>query len=473
MKKYLLIIFVLLSCFVTVGSSYATDPKIAELTKQKLPPLEEPDINIKTLPNGIKVYYLKDTELPVFKITSFFEMGTLYETKPTRGISTFFMSGWRTGGTKNMSPKKIDEELEFVSAHIKASAGLDLSKFAMYCLQKDVKNVLDIYFDLMLSPAFEEDRLEIIRKGLLNRIKQRNEKPMSIAGREFLQSLYGKDSVYSWRTTPETVNGITQDILKKFYQDTISPNRMLIAASSPLNFKDFLKLIDPYITKWTKKLPKREFPTAVKKTWEKSTEFIHKKGNQSSIIVGHFGEKRFSKDKFKLILADEVLGGSTFGSKLGIRIRTDLGLAYSIRSHFGFGTDFGTFRIMTQTKSTSTVQTINEIRNIMTDMVLNKKISNEELELARERILNRLIFELDIPFNMVTMTLTYDYHGYPPHYLTVFQQEIMAVTLPEVKEVMEQYFYPDKLKIMIVGDRTKIPDLDQLEGVVEIPLDNE
>lgn len=468
-QNTILFLFVLLF----VGPAQATDPKIAELTKQKLPPLQEPDINIKTLPNGIKIYYLKDNELPVLKMTSFFELGSLYETKATRGISAFFMYSWRSGGTTKMESRQLDEELEFVSAHIKSKTGLDLSKIEMYCLQKDAKKVLDIYFDLILNPAFEKDRMEIIRKGLLNRIRQRNEKPMDIAIREFSQSLYGKDTPYSWKSTPETINAVKQETLKKYYQDNIAPTRMLIAASSPLDFKDFLKTIEPYVSKWTKKLPKREFPTAVKKQWEKSTEFVHKNGNQSSIVVGHFGEKRFVKDKFKLILADEVLGGSTFGSKLGIRIRTDLGLAYSIRSHFGFNTDYAPFRIMTQTKSDSTVQTVNEIRNILTDMVLNKNISKEELELARERILNRLIFELDVPFNIVTMTLTYDYHGYPPKYLSLFQKEIMAVTMPEVKEVLSQYFFPDKLKIMIVGDRSKVGNLGELEGVVEIPLDDE
>lgn len=473
MRKFILQIIPILFVCLFVVPVQATDPKIEELSRQKLPPLEEPEIDQKTLPNGIKIYYLKDDELPVFKMTLFFELGTLYETKPTRGISSFFMWTWRSGGTTKMNSRDIDKELEFVAAEIKASAGLDLSKFEMVCLQKDVKKVLDIYFDLIKNPAFEKERVEIIRKSLLNKIRQRNEKPMDIVHREFGQSLYGKDSPYAWKSTPETINNVDKNKLKKFYEENIAPNQMLIAASSPLDFKDFLKTIEPYLSDWKKQLPKKKFPTAVKKAWDKSTEFIQKNGNQSSIVVGHFGEKRFNKDKFKLILADEVLGGSTFGSKLGQRIRTDLGLAYSIRSHFGFKTDYAPFLMMTQTKSASTVQTINEMRNILTDMVLGKNISEEELELARERILNRLIFEFDIPFNIVTMTLNYDYHGYPPHYLSIFQQEIMAVTLPEVKEVLAQYFFPDKLKIVIVGDKNKISNLNELEGLVVVPLDNE
>lgn len=453
--------------------SQAKDPMVEKLARAKLPPLTEPDIHIHTLPNGVKVYYLQDAELPVLKMTSYLEMGNIYETKETRGHAGYFMSAWRSGGTKTMKPSKVDEEIEFVSAKLSAGAGADLSTFQVTCLQKDVKKVLDIYFDLFFNPAFDNERVELIRKNVLSAIKRRNEKPLDIVGREFLQSLFGEDTPYSWKSTAETINKVSQESLQKFYDDNVAANRTLIAATSPLSFHEFLELLDPYLKNWTKKRPLPQLPKAVKKEWQASIEFIHKPGNQSSVMVGHFGEKRFNKDKFKIVVADEILGGTTFGSRLGNRIRTDLGLAYSIRSHFGFDRDYGAFRIMTQTKSESTVRTIQEIQSILKDLVAGVNLTQQELDDAKERIINRLIFEYDIPFNVVAMRLTYDYRGYPAKYLTVYQKEIEKVTLADVKEVMPQYIFPDKLKIMVVGDKTKIKDLDQLKGWVERPLDSE
>jgi len=261
--------------------------------------------------------------------------------------------------------------------------------------------------------------------------------------------------------------------LQKYYDDHIAPNRIWIAASSPLPFNDFLKLLNPFVSDWDAKLPSPKYPPDISKTWDKSTEFINKESNQSAIVMGHFGEKRFNKDKYKIILADEILGGSTFGSKLGDHIRTDLGLAYSIQSDFGFDREYAPFQIITQTKTQSTVRTVKEIQKILKDMVENLDISNDELDLARERLINQLIFQYDDTFDIVTMRLTYDYHGYPPNYLKIFQKEIEAVTLPQIKDILAIYFFPEKLKIMIVGDRAKIKDLNQLEGFVEIPLDDE
>lgn len=465
---------ILISLFLLLSTqARAIDPKIPELTKENLPQLTEPDIRIQTLSNGIRLYYLQDRELPVMKMTAYFETGTVYETKEQRGITDFFMSAWRQGGTIQRKPEEIDEALEFVAASISPTTGPELSSLGLVCLQKNIKEVFDIYFGLIREPAFHTDRVELIRKKILNAIKQRNEENLDIANREFDQSLYGHGSPYAWLSTPDTINAIGQQDLKDFYAARIASNRTLVAASSPLPFRQFLKIFQSHVSGWQKNLPEPQLPEAVKKQWEKSTQFVQKPGSQSSIVVGHFGEKRFNPDKYKLILTDEILGGATFGSRLGDRIRTELGLAYGIRSSFGFQTDYGAFRIVTQTKSASTVQTLNEIKKILSDMVWNGNISAEELKKARERILNTLVFEYDIPFNMVTSRLTYDYYGYPPNYLSYYRRQIEVVTLEEVKEVLAGYFFPDRLKVMLVGDRTQIPDLETLTDLGEIPLDEE
>lgn len=467
------VLFVLI-CFGTdFPTAIASDPKVTELSQQKLPPIQEPDIQVKTLANGMTVYYLQDTELPLFHMSTFFEVGSIYDTEASRGIAGFFMAAWRGGGAEGLPAKDIDAKLDFYAAKISSNAGDELSTFDVECLQKDMQPILDIYYKLLRHPAFEADRIEIIRKGALNGITRRNEEPMPIAMREFSQSLYGQKSPHAWMSTPETIKSIDQPTLKKYFDANVGTNRTWIAATSPLGFDDFLNLITPYISDWNKSVAKKDYPTHITKTWQPSVEFIQKSGNQSAIVIGHFGEKRFSPDKYKLILANEILGGSTFGSKLGDRIRTELGLAYGVESDFGFTSDYGEFAMATRTKSESTVSAIKEMERILTDMVANKNIKQDELDLARERIINRLVFEYESPFNIVVNRVRYDYYGYPPNYLALFQKEVEKITLDDVKQSLAQYFFPNKLKLMIIGDRTQIPDLNQLPGLVEKPLDME
>ncbi len=468
--KRILIITCFLFLFV-IPQTHALDPQVERLSKTALPQLQEPPIQIKTLPNGIKVYYLQDKELPIVNLTTYFKFGRAYETSEKKGITSFFMTALRTGGTKTRNSYKLDEELAFIAASISASVTKELSSLQARFLQKDTELALDIYFDLIKNPAFEEDRIAIIKKNKLSAIKRRNEEAIAIAFREFGQSLFGNNSPYAWKYTAETISKINQKELIKYYQDNVAPNQMLIAATSPYDFETFLNHIQPHVIDWKQQLLDKKKPIAIKKEWAPSFEFIQKEGNQSAIVMGHFSAKRFNKDKFKLILADEILGASTFGSRLGNRLRTELGLVYSIRSLFSLDTDYSTFDMTTSTKSESTLQTIDEIKGILTRMVKQKDISEKELKAARERIINRLVFALENPFKSVLQRLKYDYYGYPPNYVALYQKEIEKVTLKDINEVIDQYFFPDKLKIMVVGDRSKIIGLDKVKGLKELPLD--
>lgn len=468
--KILLKVF--LFCLLT-SRALAVDLVVADLENRELPDMQDPGVQKTVLPNGIHLFYLRDNELPVIKIKSYFDFGTLHEQKSERGLSEFFMSALRSGGYEGVAAEKVDEELEYHAAKIGSDTGTELSALELVTLKKHADKMLGIYFGLLQCPSFDTERLEIIRKAVLNGILRRNEEPMPIAMREFEQSLYGRESPYAWLSTPETINAISRESLKKFHADHVAPNRLWMAATSPLSFVEFQDLIKKYVGDWNSKATAPKHPEALEKKWEPSLEFIQKPGNQSAIVVGHFGEKRFNPDRFKLLLANHMLGGATFGSKLGDRIRTELGLAYGVNSYFPFDSDYGAFQIITRTKSESTVQTVQEIKNIFSDMVKQKSLTEEELKMAKESILNQLFFEYDSPYNLVNVELKYDYFGYPPKYLTIFPKKLRAVTLEEINEVLPKYFFPDKLKILVVGDRTAISDLGKLGAFVEVPLDEE
>lgn len=463
---------VLILLILVIPSSHAADPVAEELARRKMPSLPDLPIETTVLPNGATVYYLRDGELPIFRMGMYFEFGAIYDTWETRGLHSLFTSLWRSGGSQDYTPDQLDEKLESLAASISAGGEAELSELNMTCLMKDVDEILPLYFSILFQPTFDQGRMEVIRKSMLNEIKRRNEEPMPIVAREFRQSLFGEKSPHAWKYNEATVQAITREALLNYYAENIAPDRMKITAVSPLPFAEFLALIKPKIADWKMSAVKKEYPTHLEKKWAPSVEFIQKAGNQSAIVMGHFGDKRHNPDKFKLILADELLGGATFGAKLGDRIRTELGLAYGVESSFNFGTDFETFLMATRTKSESTLKVIEEMRRILTDMV-NGGITQEELDLARERLLGRLIFEYEQPYNTVVARMRYDYFGYPPDYLKIYQREIEAITLDELKEVLPKYLFPGQLKLMIVGDKNAIGNMESLGGIVDRTLDME
>lgn len=456
------------------GVSCSRPPTISDLESPPPPELKEPKILVHTFDNGLKLYFLENRELPTFEMGALIHVGTIFDPADKPGLVTLMMEGVQTGGSATRTGDEIDRTLEQVAARLSASAEREYSTFKIRSLTKDADLSLDIFFDLLKNPAFEPSKIEIARSQMLDEIRRRNEKPMSVANREFGQRLYGETSVWARQYREKTVKAITREDLQKFYTQAVTPDRIWLAASGDISLDDLIAKIEKRTSDWTNKgkgeLPK---PAPVKKEWEASVNLISLPVNQSAIALGHFGDKRFNPDKYAVLVADQLLGGSTFGSRLGDRIRTELGLAYSVYSDFGFSTDYGSFRMLTATKTASTVQVVQEAKKILENLVGGTDVTEEEVKNAKKVILNQLIFQYEDPFEIVSRRVQFDYFGYPPDYLALYQKEIRKVTIDQVKDALKRYYFPDRLIVMIVGDSAQMGDLSPLGPIEKLPLDND
>lgn len=400
-------------------------------------------------------------------------VGEIHEPEDKLGVADLMMEGLRTGGSKSRSGDEIDRELEMAAVDLSAKAEREHSFFKVRCLSKEIDLSLDIFFDLLQAPAFEPAKIGVAKSRLTDQIRRRNENPMSTAYREYHQRLHGPKSVWARLSKEETVRSIGREEVQKFYEETVAPNRIWLAVSGDISFDELVKKIEKRIAGWPAQDANLPKPEPVKKEWRPSVNLISLPVNQSAIVMGHFGEKRFNPDKYAVLAANQLLGGSTFGSRLGDRIRTELGLAYSVYSDFGFSTDYGSFQMAVGTKAVSTAQVIGEARKILSALVEGDDITEAELENAKKVILNRLIFAYEDPFEIVSQRVQFDYFGYPPDYLALYQREIKKVTLDQVRDVLKRYYFPDRLIVMIVGDPSQMGDLSVLGEIEKLPLDND
>src|SRR5262249_60449914 len=74
---------------------------------------------------------------------------------------------------------------------------------------------------------------------------------------------------------------------------------------------------------------------------------------RAKVRLGLLGYTRHDPQEYAIRLADSVLGGAMFVSRLAREIRSNLGLAYSISSSTTPGRDIGLFAAAADTKSES------------------------------------------------------------------------------------------------------------------------
>lgn len=461
--------------FVFCGNStvaLASEP-LKKLENNKLSVWTPPPLVRGVFPSSTPYFFYEKHDLPVLEISILVKLGSYQEPSDHLGINSFMLSLLETGGVGEWSAPEFDQLCEKNGIDISTKSEGEYSLIQIKGLSTDKDLIFKITNALLSSPHFESNRIETARTQFLATLVERNERPMSIANREWLQQLYGQDAPQARVPTEKTVKAITRAHLVKWFESYYRPDRFIFGLSGDITETDLNQFLKKSVFNKVQKLsaaaPVLE-PVAVhpvdQQTW------IDKTSNQSSVVMGHFGGKRFDQDKFSKIIANQILGGSTFGSRLGNKIRTELGLAYNIQSIYSLDTETGPFRILFSTKSKSTFQALHEVRHILRDMV-DHGISKQELLSSKSTLLNQLVFQYEDPDDYITSQLIYNFYGYPADYLTIYQKKIAEVSKKEVNQTLKKSFDPNHLQVLVVGDPTERTKIEEGASFKVVPLDNE
>src|SRR5947209_14093517 len=123
------------------------------------PPLRQVKVPKPTtfvLPNGLKIFFLEDHELPVVRGTMLIRTGNLFDPKEKRGLATLTGVNLRSGGTAKLTGDEIDERLESVAASIESEIGESTGTARFRCLKQNRDDLLSILGQIMSAPAFRE-----------------------------------------------------------------------------------------------------------------------------------------------------------------------------------------------------------------------------------------------------------------------------------------------------------------------------
>ena len=98
-------------------------PSYKDLKYPALRPIQVPDVDTFTLPNGMKLYLLEDRELPLVNGTALVRTGNLFDPRDKVGLASLTGSVMRSGGTHARTPVQIDEQLENIAASVESGIG--------------------------------------------------------------------------------------------------------------------------------------------------------------------------------------------------------------------------------------------------------------------------------------------------------------------------------------------------------------
>ena len=436
----------------------------------KFPPLKEiqlPKIEETTLPNGMKVYLLENHELPLVRGSALIRTGNLFDPADKIGLASVTGETIRSGGTSKLSGDQIDEQLENIAADVESEIGESSGSVSFSTLKERTDEVLGIFHDILTDPVFRPDKIELWKAQTNSGIERRNDEPMGITAREFTNIVYGRKNSYGWMIEHRTVNNIKREDVVAFYKRYYFPANIILTLQGDFSAPEMKAKIEKLFASWTYTQPAvPPFPKVDNQA--KPGIYLATKSDvtQSSFALGQLGGEFRDKDYPALNVMADILGGG-FHSRLFRQVRSKLGYAYDVGAGWGAAYDHpGVFEIEGSTKSPTTVDTLRAV-DIEVKKIRTEEVTDEELQSAKDTVLNGFIFAFDTPSKTLNRLVRYRYYGYPDDFIFQYQKAIGQVTKADVLRVAKQYVDPSKFVIVVTGNPK---DFGTPLGSLELPV---
>jgi zinc protease len=259
--------------------------------------------------------------------------------------------------------------------------------------------------------------------------------------------------------------------VQAFYKRYFFPANVILAVQGDFASADMKAQLQSLFADWTvTQPPVPPFP-AVHFNYKPGTYLAVKEDvTQTNFIMGQPGGELKDPDLAALEVMSNILGGG-FNSRMFKRIRTQLGYVYGVNANWGVHYDHpGLFAINGSTKSSTTVQAIEAAKQEV-DRIQREPVTAEELEGAKETVLNGFVFAFDTPAKTISRLARYYYFNYPSDFIFQYQKAVKAVTREDVLRVAKKYIDPSKFVVLAVGNPKDFgTPLDKLGSKVT-PLD--
>lgn len=404
------------------------------------------------LNNGTPVYLLQDRELPIVTVSVMIRTGSVYDPKAKSGLAMLTGAQLRNGGTRSLAPAALDDELEFMASSVESSFGSDMGTVSLTGLSRNLERGLQLFSEVLFHPRFDDKRFQQGKKQALEAIRRRNDDPKEVGDRELAKAIYAGHPL-GQEPTAASVNAITRADLQQFHTRYVRPDNMILTVSGDFDRKEVLELLNRLIGS-IKPAGTLQLPAIPPVTLQFSPAVLYapKQVNQSVIRLGHLGISKDDPDLYAIRVLDFILGGS-FTSRLTMEIRTNQGLAYHVGSHFDVGRRFlGSFTAQTETRADATARVIGLMTSII-EGVRKEPVTEQELHLAKESIVNSFLFGFTTPASIVMQQARLEFYGYQPDFLDRYRERIAAVTREDLLRAARTHLRPDAFKLVVVGDQ--------------------
>jgi zinc protease len=417
------------------------------------------------LANGLPVLLVENHDLPLVEAYLMLYAGAERTPSAQAGLADLTASLLDEGTAKH-DALALADALEDVGARLSTSASHDAAYISLNALSAKLDPALDLFAEVVTSPAFADKDFERVRSQRLTALLQQKDQPAVIANNVAGRVVYGAQHPYAFPLlgTEEALKSFGRKDVVGFYDTYYRPNNATLIVVGDITLPELTKKLDARLAAWKSKPVKKATPPGAPPplTARKVILVDQPQASQSVIGLAQVGVPRSSKDYVPLTVANYILGGA-FSSRINMNLREKNGYSYGARSTFSFWRGPGLFFAGGNVRGNVTKEALSEMMKEIAAFRAGK-VTDEELNETRSSLIGKMPSRFETNGAVASMLAELVRNGLPLDYYASFAKKVAAVTAADVQRVAQKYLVPDKAQIVVVGDRasveTKVKELD-------------
>ncbi len=409
-----------------------------------------PPYQIRTLSNGLQVIAVSHHEQPAVSLRLIVRAGAAQDPDKKAGVASLAAS-LLDQGTTTKTAEQVAQSIDSIGGAMGVGAGSDLTSVYAAVMKDSLDVGLDIIADVVRNPAFSPQEIERQRQQMISAMRVSYEDPDYIAGTVFDRLVYGYHPYGKPDSgTPQSLASISREDLAEFHKRWFGPNNAILAIVGDVTPEQAFAGAERAFGKWTRVDVPAVKPADLPAPTRRVVIIDRPGAVQTEIRVGHLGLPRKHKDFLALDLALKILGGEG-GNRLHRVLRSERGLTYGAEADVNALKDAGDIVASTDTRSDTTAEALRLIVDEISRL-RRERVHPRELGDAQAYLTGSFPLTIETPGAIALQVLNAVVFGLDLEELQTYRERVNSITPDDIQRVAQQYLYPDRLSIVLVGD---------------------
>ena len=424
------------------------------------PRFAPPGFERRKLSNGLELRIVERHDLPIVTFDLVIKSGETLTPKGKEGLASIALS-LLDEGTRTRDALEIAGALAEIGSSLGTSGELEASTVSLTTLKRHLNQALDVYADVILNPSFPEKQLDRLKIQRLAQLKARADDAERTAEAIFPRLIYGPDHPYGRPDigTAASVQSITREDVVAFCKQIMVPSNAELVVVGDVEPDSITAVLQSRLGAWRGGPAPHQPDTSVATVppvRRSAVHLVHKPAAAQTVLtLGRIGAARKSPDVFALSLLNAVLGGQ-FISRINMNLREEKGYSYGAESSFSFLRGRGPFTAVATVQTAVTKESLVELFKELFDVAGKRPVTDAELAFAKQRMVQGFPHRFETTFGVAGQLAILIAEDLPDDEFARYQARVEAVTKADVDRVAALYITPEKMALLVVGDRSQV-----------------